>query len=113
MVRTGSSEANEVVDSAGSEVFKFEQFVRVIASAVGRRARVVHVPTPVLIGLSGIIGALVRDVVVNQLELSGLMRNLMVSSEPARSEIHFSAWLLANAAGLGRRYANELSRHYR
>jgi hypothetical protein len=40
------------------------------------------------------------------------MAGLLVSDEPPLGEISFSAWLDHNGGSLGRRYANELRRHF-
>src|SRR5438874_6093642 len=42
--KLGSSPSDEIVDSAGPESFGFEEFVRLIADAIDRPARLVHLP---------------------------------------------------------------------
>ena len=113
MVEAGQRSGNEVFDSAGPEAFTFEGFVRTIGQAIDRRRPVLRVPPSAFLAASHVIGWSLRDVVLNRLELEGLMRGLMVSKEPARGEIQFSEWLANAADSLGRRYANEIARHYR
>lgn len=113
MVEAGARNADEIFDSAGPEAFTFEDLVRTIARAIDRPARIVHVPPAALMAASRLIGTLVRDVVLNREELDGLLRGLMGSKETARGKIHFTDWLTSASGELGRRYANEISRHYR
>ena len=113
MVEAGLRSGNEVFDTAGPEAFTFEDFVRTIGNEIGRRRRILHVPPAALLAASRGIGWSLRDVVLNRLELEGLMRGLMVSKERPRGEIRFSDWLAKAADSLGRQYANEIARHYR
>jgi len=61
---------------------------------------------------SRLIGYVVRDVLVTEEELKGLMANLVVTDGPATGHRRLSDWLADNAATVGRRYASEVSRHY-
>jgi NADH dehydrogenase len=54
----------------------------------------------------------VRDVVLTPDEIDGLMAGLLVSDEPPLGEISFSDWLDHTGGSVGRRYANELRRHF-
>lgn len=112
MVEAGARDADEVLDSAGPEAFTFEGLVREIAGAIGRPARIVHVPPSIVMAAARLIGSLLRDVVLNREELDGLMRGLMLSKEPTRGRIAFTEWLRSAGSGLGRAYANEIRRHY-
>ena len=49
-VGAASGSENVVIDAVGPETFTFERMVRLIADAIGRRARLVHVP-PVAVHL--------------------------------------------------------------
>jgi uncharacterized protein YbjT (DUF2867 family) len=113
MIEAGAGNADETFDSAGPEAFTFDDLVRVIAHAIDRPARIVHVPPAALMAASRLIGTFVRDVVLNREELDGLLHGLMRSKEGARGKIHFTDWVTSAAGKLGRRYANEITRHYR
>ncbi len=102
-----------VVDAVGPETFTFEALVRLIASAIGRRARLVHVRPALSLQASRVLGRLVGDVVLTRAEIEGLMADLLVSAEPPTGHTRLSDWLEENADGLGRHYASELERHYR
>jgi NADH dehydrogenase len=107
------SRSRVVQDAAGPEVHEFGHFVRLIASAVGGRARIVSAPRAVALGFVRVGNAAVRDVVVTRDELDGLGRSLLTSSTVPLGIDRFSDWLRDNADGLGRRYESELRRNFR
>lgn len=114
-VRLGARDDNLALDAVGPEVFTYEAMLKLIAAAVGSRARFVRVsPSLAIIG-SRLLGLLVRDMVLSRDELKGLMDGLLVSrsDSPPPGKTKLSEWVPANASGLGRGYASELSRHYR
>jgi hypothetical protein len=55
----------------------------------------------------------VRDVVLTRHEVTELQARLMFSEQPPAGAIGLVDWLAANAEGLGRRWSNELDRHFR
>ena len=101
------------LDAAGPETYSFDELVRLIRRAVDGRARIHHTPATVALGLAGVVGAALRDVVLTREETVGLMDSLLVSHDPPTAEESFRAWLEANADQLGRRYVSELARNYR
>jgi uncharacterized protein YbjT (DUF2867 family) len=112
-VRSGAFEADEVIDAVGPETFTFQDLVRLIARTIGRRVLFVHVPPAVALGAAAAIGRVVGDVVVTRDELDGLMAGLVTTEGPATGTRRLSEWLTQNADAVGRRYASEISRHYR
>ncbi len=109
----GASNDNLTVDAAGPELYTYEDFVRLIASAIGSRARLVHLP-PELVWLAAkVLGSTVGDVLLTWGEIRGLMMDLLVSAQPSKAPTRFSSWLEQNAASLGTHYASELARHFR
>jgi uncharacterized protein YbjT (DUF2867 family) len=112
-VEAGDRQDDEVIDAVGPETFTFEELVRLIAGAVGAKARIVHVPTAAVLATARVVGSLVNDVVVTGDELGGLMADLVVTDGPATGERRLSEWLDMNADVVGKRYASEVSRHYR
>jgi NADH dehydrogenase len=111
-VRLGEGTGDEVVDAVGPETYTFEGFVRLIARAIGRRVRIVHVPPAVALVAAGAIGRAVGDVLVTRDELAGLMAELVTTDGPATGTRSLRAWLEAHAAEVGARYASEVGRHY-
>lgn len=100
------------VDAAGPEAYSFRELVRLLAAAVGSRARIVRAPPPAALALAGTLGRLRRDVVLTREELDGLMAGLLVSGQRPRGRESFRAWVEASAHGLGRTYRSELRRNY-
>jgi len=111
-VRAGEQEENTILDAAGPEIFAFDDLVRLIAQRVHSRARLVHVPAALAHPLAGLVGYLVKDVVLTREEIKGLMADLLISHAPPLGKTLFSKWLEENAATIGTKYASELSRHY-
>lgn len=112
-VEAGRGADDQVIDAVGPETFTFEELVRLIAAAIGAKARIVHVPAAAVAAAGRLLGLVVRDVAVTRDELEGLMAELVVTDGPATGERRLSEWLTHNADVVGRRYASEVSRHYR
>lgn len=112
-LHAAEAEDDRVLDAAGPEIFTFDEFVRLIAEATRSRARIVHFPPRPALLLSSLVGAVVRDRVLTQDEVAGLMADLLVSPTPPTGRTRFSEWLKDHADVLGTRYASELARHYR
>jgi NADH dehydrogenase len=112
-VDAGHGSANTILDAVGPETYPYEEFVRLIAQAIGSSARIVHVLPPVALLLATGLDLLVHDVVLTRDEIEGLMSGLLVSNGPPTGRTLFSHWLKQNADTVGRQYASELDRHYR
>jgi uncharacterized protein YbjT (DUF2867 family) len=114
-IAVGAAPDDEIrtLDAAGPETLAFDDFVGLLADAVGSRALRVHVPPRLSRLGSQVIGLLVRDVVLTADEVTELMASLLVSAEPPAGQIRLSEWVRASAEMLGRSYHSELDRHYR
>ena len=112
-VGAGQDSDNHIVDAVGPAVYKYEEFVRLIAAEVGSRTRIVHVNPRIGFRLTQLLGYLLRDVVLTRNEIEGLMADLLVSKDRPTVHTAFSEWLAENAGELGRSYASEVARHYR
>jgi uncharacterized protein YbjT (DUF2867 family) len=102
-----------VCDAVGPEVYTFDEFLRLLARSIGGRARLVHLPPPVVVMLGRALGRVMGDVMITREELVALMSELLVSSDPPTGTRSFAGWLPDQAEWLGRRYANELRRNWR
>jgi uncharacterized protein YbjT (DUF2867 family) len=111
-VRAATEDDDRVVDAVGPETFTFEELLRTIARAIGRRVALVHVPPAVALVAASAIGRLVGDVLVTKDELEGLMAELVTTDGPATGSRRLTEWLQVNAATVGTRYASEVGRHY-
>jgi uncharacterized protein YbjT (DUF2867 family) len=101
------------VDAAGPDILTFNQFVRLLAEAVGSRAWLFHAPRSLSYLGARVLGLLVRDVMLTRDEVSELTASLLVSAKPPTGHIGLPAWASAHADELGRTYHSELDRHYR
>jgi NADH dehydrogenase len=111
-VQAAAGDEDEVIDAAGPEQLTFARTVALVRGAVGGLAPIVPVPGRLMALAADGLGRLVSDVVLTRDEISGLTAGLLVSHEPPRGEVVFSDWLADHADTLGRRYANELQRHF-
>jgi NADH dehydrogenase len=102
-----------VLDAAGPERWSFEDFVRLIARAVGSRAWIRPAPPAIALGVGRVAGLALRDVVLTRDELEALQAGLLVSHGPPLGRDRFDTWVAENASALGRRYASELARNFR
>lgn len=73
---------NTVRDAIGPETFTFEELVKLIATKLGRPARLVHLPASVAYVFTLLAGWFVRDVVLTWEEYRGLMGNLLAPGVP-------------------------------
>jgi uncharacterized protein YbjT (DUF2867 family) len=112
-VDAGHRDEDLIVDAVGPETYAFEALVREIAQAVGRPPRIVHVGPRVALVFAKVLGALVRDVLLTDAELRGLMDGLVATDGPATGTRRVSEWLTRHADDVGRAHASELGRHYR
>jgi uncharacterized protein YbjT (DUF2867 family) len=112
-VGRGETDATDECDAIGPETYTYEEFVRLIVSALGKRIAFVHVPPGISILLGKAIGFFLRDVILTKDELSGLMNEHLTSMEPPLGQTKFSDWLEANKASIGGAYSSELDRHFR
>ena len=101
------------MDAAGPDTMSFEELVRAIRDAVGRRTPILHAPPAAMAALARALGLIVRDVVLTADEIRGLTAGLLVSHQPALGHISFIEWLKEKGPEIGRAYANELDRHFR
>jgi uncharacterized protein YbjT (DUF2867 family) len=112
-VNAARDDRNAVLDAVGPEIFTFDELVRMLASAVRSKARMVHVDPRIAVALTKIIGWTVRDVTLTRDEVRGLMSNLLVTDSEPNAATRFSQWLRSNADKIGVAYASELARHFR
>ena len=107
-IRTGRT-----VDASGPEEYSFDELVRLVAAAIGRRRLLVHAPPRLALALGAVVGTALRDVVLTRDELEGLQASLLVSADPPRGRDSFREWLERHGSALGRAYVSELARNFR
>lgn len=113
VVSAAEKDENVILDAVGPETYTFNELAQLIRDKTGGSARIVHLRPGLALFLSGLVGRVVRDVVLTQDEVDGLMANLLISKDPPIGKTRLSEWLGQNAATVGANYASELNRHYR
>jgi uncharacterized protein YbjT (DUF2867 family) len=101
------------VDAAGPQIMTFEALVREVAAAIGRPARIIHVPPSVVLAMLRVLNRMVGEVILSRQELDGLMTERLVSADPPRGHESVTRWLRDHGDEVGRRYASEMQRHVR
>ena len=113
LVQTGLTSTNQIVDSAGPDIFTFEELVHLLRQALGLHTLVLHMPPALAMVGANVAGRLTGDMLLTRDELDDLMRDILISHEPPRGRTHLADWLGTNADTVGRVYASEVARHYR
>jgi NADH dehydrogenase len=112
-IEAATGEPGRTIDAAGPETLVYRDLVGIVRSAVRSRSIVLPMPHLAVLAAARVLGLVVRDVVLTADEIRELTSSLLTSHEPPRGTIRLSAWVPANAGGLGRRWSSELARNYR
>jgi NADH dehydrogenase len=106
-------EPGTTVDAAGPEILQFTDFVRIVAAAVGSRARIVPTCPGLAHLLSRPICWIAGDELLTREELRTLMAGVLTSDDPPRGTTRFGDWVTEHGPRLGVDYHSELARHHR
>jgi NADH dehydrogenase len=112
LVDVGSQTANTIVDSAGPELFTFDELIHLLRRAMLLSTLVVHAPPVLALAGATVAGRLVGDILLTRDELDDLMHDILVSHEPPRGTTRLTDWLRLHRNDVGRTYASEMERHY-
>jgi nucleoside-diphosphate-sugar epimerase len=112
-VQLGARTDDVVVDAVGPQSVTFRELVNTVRDAVSSHALVVPIPGPVLTGLSRALGLVLRDTLLTRDEYQAMADGLADSDAPATGTTVLTEWINEHGTELGRRYANELDRHFR
>jgi uncharacterized protein YbjT (DUF2867 family) len=112
-VELGARTDTVLLDAVGPQALTFRQLVDAIRTAVGSHALVVPVPGDLLTMLSHAVSLALRDTLLTRDEYHAMADGLADSDAPATGAIVLTDWIAEHAPDLGRRYANELDRHFR
>src|SRR6202022_277817 len=113
LVEVGSEQADVVVDSAGPEIFTFDELVHLLRRPLTPHPLVIHTPPPLALAGATMAGRLVGDMLLTREELDDLMHDILVSHEPPRGTTRLTDWLALHRDEVGRHYASETDPHYR
>jgi len=103
---------NVEVDAAGPDILTFREYVRMVAAACGVRRWIASVPAWMALAALRLGGFVLRDIILNKEELQGLEQELLISQAPPLGHESVRDWLHAHGDELGRRYVNDLYRHF-
>jgi NADH dehydrogenase len=111
-VAYGRERTTTTVDAVGPERPTFLELVTEIRRAVGSRALIVRMPGAAVPPLAHLLGFALRDVLLTGDEYQAMASGLADTDGPATGSTEISRWLTEHGPALGRRYANELHRHF-
>ncbi len=112
-VAAGRERADSVIDAVGPERPTFLELVHELRAAVHSRSPIVRVPGALMPPLASALGLVVHDVLLTADEYRAMADGLADTEGPATGSIALSGWIERHAESLGRRYANEIDRHFR
>jgi NADH dehydrogenase len=109
-VEQGERTENTTVDAIGPETFTFEDLVKEIGIAIGKKRPIISVPPGLGYIAGSVIGRWVRDVFITREEIKGLMAELLYVDSPPAGKTRLTDWMRRHGDSLGRQYASELAR---
>ena len=112
-VAAGRERDDIVLNAVGPERPTFLELVGHLRAAVHSRSVIVRVPGVLVPPLASVLGLVVRDVLLTGDEYRAMADGLADTDGPATGSIALSTWIEDHAESLGRRYANEIDRHFR
>jgi NADH dehydrogenase len=112
-IEAAAGDTGRILDAAGPETLAYRDLVHVIRSSIGSRSLVVPMPGFVVLAAAGVLGLVVRDVVLTRHEIMELTSSLLTSHQPPLGVIRVTDWVREHADSLGRRWSSELDRNYR
>lgn len=111
-VEWGHRDESAVLDAVGPDAPTFNELVRWLASAVGSRTIVLHIPPALALVATAMLGKILGDVVLTPDEVRGLAVNLLLSKNEPTAPTSLREWISANADWLGTRYFSEVKKHF-
>lgn len=111
-VEAGCRSDSYVLDAVGPEAYTYLDLVKMIRSVIKSRALLIRTPSAVVKLASSTLGVLVKDVVLTDQEIQGLMADLLVSESTPTGRTSLKDWLSQHSSEVGMSYASELQRHY-
>ncbi len=109
----GTSTGTCTLDAVGPERPAFYDLVCFIKGAIGARSRVVRVPGALIPPAARVLGWALRDTLLTGDEYRAMADGLADTDGPPTGQVPLTQWITQNKDTLGRRYANEIDRHFR
>jgi uncharacterized protein YbjT (DUF2867 family) len=110
---SGASALTSVIDAVGPDRPTFYGLAGAIRDAIGSRTRIVRVPGELIPVAARVLGLALRDTLLTADEYHAMAEGLADTDGPATGQISVTRWIAENKEALGRRYANEINRHFR
>jgi nucleoside-diphosphate-sugar epimerase len=111
--RVAGSRIGRVVDAVGPDRPTFLELVHCTKEATDSRALIARVPGRVVPPLASLLGLMLHDVLLTGDEYRAMADGLADTAGPATGTTSVMEWVRTNGESLGRRYANEIERHFR
>lgn len=109
-VEQGQRTENCIIDAIGPETFTYKDLIKEISKAIGKRRPIISI-SPTLGYLMGwLIGKIIKDVIITNDEINGLMANLLYTDSKPVGEKRLTDWLKENSSIIGIHYHSELAR---
>ena len=109
----GSAAEAYTLDTVGPERPAFYDLVCFIKDAVGSRSRVTRVPGALIPLTARVLGWALRDTLLTGDEYRAMADGLADTHGPPTGQVALTRWITQHKETLGRRYANEIDRHFR
>ena len=106
---------NKTIDVIGPETYTYYEFISIISKTVNTKTILFPFPwfaVAIPIFVSKILGFVLHDRLLTVDEIYSLKDNLLFTHSPSIGKKSFKKWLNANKVNLGRKWANEVKRHY-
>jgi uncharacterized protein YbjT (DUF2867 family) len=111
-VEGGQRPDSYTVDAVGPETYTYTELVKMIGNAIGSKSLLVHLPPGLVRLASRLLGVILKDVVLTDNEIKGLMADLLVSRQPPTGRASLENWIKSHGQAIGKTYASELARHF-
>jgi uncharacterized protein YbjT (DUF2867 family) len=109
----GSATQTYTLDAVGPERPSFYDLVCFIKDAVGSRSRETRVPGALIPLAARVLGWALRDTLLTGDEYRAMADGLADTDGPPTGQVALTRWITQHKETLGRRYANEIDRHFR
>jgi hypothetical protein len=100
------------VDAVGPETYTYTELVKTISRAIGSKSLLVHLPPGLVRLASRLLGVILKDVVLTENEIKGLMADLLASRQLPTGRASLENWIKSHGQTIGKTYASELARHF-
>ncbi|MDD4029475.1 MAG: NAD(P)H-binding protein [Caldisericia bacterium] len=111
-VESIQSYTNQVVDVAGPEVLSMKDMVQKIGHACGYPRPMYSTSLGITMGAVRILNTFLRDRIITEEEILGLLTNHLVSSQPSLGRVSFTGWLMQEGSSLCSQYINDYKRFF-